>query len=143
MQQQMTLDDIVLSRLEPNPENVSPLFEATLEEQRLEGGTLRMVVKTIPRDVVALTIDVSNSNLAKLYKRKYLSRIQSEDISDLTTTWAQINDVFMNQSDLIGEWLEQPIPSLNGRNPASLLHSLAGRKVLREQLNRLKHGDFS
>ncbi|MCG9579815.1 MbcA/ParS/Xre antitoxin family protein [Vibrio tubiashii] len=141
----VTLDEIVLSRLDVDHEAIvaSPLMEATLDEQRLEGTTLRVVVKAIPREVVAKTIDVQATNLAKLYKRKYLSRVQSEDISDLTATWAEMRNVFMGDVELLNEWLMTPLPSLNGRPPRELLQTLAGRKVLKEQLNRLCYGDFS
>ncbi|OEE38329.1 hypothetical protein A1QO_02820 [Vibrio genomosp. F10 str. ZF-129] len=144
-QADMTLDDIVISRLDSSRQATSSswLAEATLDEQRLAGHTLRVVVKTIPRDLVAHTIDVSPSNFSKLYKRKHLSRVQSEDISDLTATWAEMRDIFMNQDKLIAEWLDSPLPSLNGRKPSDLLQTLVGRKVLREQLNRLRYGDFS
>ena len=144
-QTDLTLDDIVLSRLDVDREGIvaSPLMEATLDEQRLEGATLRIVVKSIPRDVVAKAIDVQSSNLAKLYTRKFLSRVQSEDISDLTATWVEMRNVFMGDRELLNEWLMTPLPSLNGRAPKELLQTLAGRKVLREQLNRLCYGDFS
>lgn len=141
----MTLDDIVLSRLGAEQDAVvtAPLLEATLDEPRLVGNTLRVVVKTIPRELVAKTINVNSTNLSKLYKRKYLSRPQSEDISDLTAIWAEMRCVFMYDDELLDEWLNTSIPSLNGRSPIELVQSLSGRKVLREQLNRLCHGDFS
>ncbi len=139
----LTLDDIVLSRLESDYEMINPLLEATLEEQRLAGQTLRSIVKRIPREVVAKTIDVNSTNLAKLYKRKHLSRVQSEDISDLTSLWAEMNEVFMHDDKTLTEWLHAALPALNGRMPAELIQTLAGRKAVREVLNRLRYGDFS
>lgn len=110
---------------------------------RLAGQTLRIVVKTIPREVVAKTIDVSSSNLSKLYARKHLTTPQSQDISDLTAFWAEMRDVFMGDSELIDEWLNDALPSLDGRAPIELVQTLAGRKALREVLERLRYGDFS
>ncbi|NOI66680.1 MbcA/ParS/Xre antitoxin family protein [Vibrio sp. 99-8-1] len=140
-----TLDSIVLSRFEENYDidSVPLLTEATLKEPRLAGQTLRIVVKTIPREVVAKTIDVSSSNLSKLYARKHLTIPQSQDISDLTAFWAEMRDVFMGDSELIDEWLNDALPSLDGRAPIELVQTLAGRKALREVLERLRYGDFS
>ena len=103
----MTLDDIVLSRIS-NPENViitSALNQAMIREPRITGKTLQAVARHIPRVVVADTIEVNNSNLSKLYQRKFLSRVQSEDISDLTELWAEMMDVFMEDEEDLREWL--------------------------------------
>ncbi|GIB17400.1 DUF2384 domain-containing protein [Vibrio cholerae] len=141
----VSLDEIVLSRLSPDFEvhNTSALEEAMLDEPRLRGQTLRVVTQNISRDVVAKAIDVDRTNLSKLYSRKLLSRVQSEDISDLTLLWAEMRDVFDNNDAQLKEWLNASLPALNGRAPVDFMHSLAGRKALRDILNRLTYGDFS
>lgn len=75
----LTLDSLILARIEPNTAfvNVSVLSEAMIEEPRINGQTLRVVAKKLPRDVVANTIDVASTNLSKLYSRKFLSRTQN------------------------------------------------------------------
>ena len=141
----MTLDDIVLSRIS-NPENViitSALNQAMFREPRITGKTRKAVARHIPRVVVADTIEVNNSNLSKFYQRKFLSRVQSEDISDLTELWAEMMDVFMEDEEDLREWLGDGLPALNGRAPIELMATLYGRKALREILNRMRYGDFS
>lgn len=49
----------------------------------------------------------------------------------------------MGDSELIDEWLNDALPSLDGRAPIELVQTLAGRKALREVLERLRYGDFS
>lgn len=73
----------------------------------------------------------------------FLSRTQSEDISDLTELWAELKNVFMGDESLLSNWLFKPLPTLNGQAPISLMHTLYGRKALREVLDCICHGDFS
>ncbi len=140
-----TLDDVVLSRIGTGSTEarVSYLAEATLQEPRLAGKTLRAVAKAIPREVVARSIDINVTNLSKLYSRKHLTRVQSEDISDLTALWQEMNEVFMGDGETLREWLADPLPALNGRAPKELMQTLPGRKALREILDSLRQGDFA
>lgn len=141
----LSLDEIVISRLTPGKklESTSALGEAILKEQRLTGLTLKLVANQLPRQVVAEAIGIKSTNLSKLYHRKRLSRIQSERISDLTAIWSEMNDVFMQDSNVLNEWLHSKLSALGGRKPTNLMKTLAGRKALREVLNRLKWGDLS
>lgn len=143
MSEAMTLDDIVLSRIEGAANSTSALSEAILAEQRLTGSILRRVAQTLPRNVVAGTIEVNATNLSKLYSRKHLSRVQSEDISDLTALWAEMNEVFMNDASTLQDWIHSHQPALSGRAPVELMETLSGRKALREILNRIRYGDYS
>ncbi|TKB46489.1 DUF2384 domain-containing protein [Ferrimonas sediminicola] len=141
----LTLDEIVISRLESGKKSElsSALGEAMLQELRLKGCTLKCVANTLPRQIVARAIGVNNSNLHKLYRRKRLSRVQSERISDLTAFWAEMNGIFMHDDLVLDEWLNSKLPALGGLSPMQMMETLPGRKALREILNRLQYGDFS
>lgn len=141
----LNLSEMVVSRLDfdTHTEPRSALNEALLEEMHLDGNTLKRVAITLPRQIVARAIEVDSSELHKLYRRKRLSKLQSEKISDLTALWAQLNVVFAHDSQAMHEWLNAELPALRGRSPSQLMETLSGRKALRETLNRLQYGDFS
>ncbi|GAA5213718.1 MbcA/ParS/Xre antitoxin family protein [Corallincola platygyrae] len=140
-----TLDQIVISRLQPATEKriVSALEEAILMEQQLTGSTLKYVISVIPHQIVARALDLKVASLGALCQRKFLSRIYSGHISDLTALWSEMNEIFMEDQPLLTEWLNSKLPALNGHTPQDLITTLAGRKTLREVLNRFRHGDMS
>lgn len=143
---ELSLDDIVLRRITNDsyePQLVSPLIEVLLDEPRLVGRTLSQITKIIPKEIVAGVIDVNDSNLPKLYVRRYLSRTQSESISDLAILWAEMRMVFRYNSAALALWSDSRLPVLNARKPKELMLTLPGRKVLRDLLARMRDGDFS
>ncbi len=115
-----------------------------MASSKVSGTTLKWIAKVIPRDVVADSLEVSASNLSKLYQRKSLSRTQTEGLEDLTHLWKDVlQDLFSGDEQMMRRWLDTPVPALDGETPKKLMGTLTGRKVLDGYIQKLKYGDYS
>ena len=118
------------------------VFVAQLEDG-VSGSVLRKITQHIPKPVVVKTIGVDVTNFSKLYRKKHLSGKQTEDLNDLTALWSELITFFDNDETLVNEWINEPIPVLDGACPRDLLPSQYGRDEIREMLDAMKFGDFA
>ncbi|SOB77201.1 Protein of unknown function [Marinobacter sp. LV10R510-11A] len=108
------------------------------------GGALHAIAKAIPRDVVAGSLDINPTNLSKLYRRKALSRTQTEELDNLTQVWTDaLQGLFEGDKELMARWLDSPVPALNLNTPRQLMSSLSGRRVLEGFIQDIQYGDYS
>jgi len=111
---------------------------------RLSGPTLKWIGTVIPRDLLAESLEVSSKDLSRLYRRKYLSRTQTEWLEDLTYLWQSVEqNIFHGDEQVMRRWLDIPVPALDGTTPKILMGTLIGRKVLRGYIQKLRYGDYS
>lgn len=115
----------------------------SLLQAGVSGEVLRPVTKHIPKRTVANAVGADVSNFSKLYRRKALSGYQTESLNDLTELWAELREVFMDDEEMIKEWIEQPLPILDGAKPNDLIGSQYGRDVLRDRLDEMRSGEFA
>jgi len=54
-----------------------------------------------------------------------------------------LKDLFDGDEQIMGHWLEAPVPALEGKTPRDLMETIAGRKVLESYVEKLKRGDYS
>ena len=115
-----------------------------VEYSQISGATLQFITKKIPRDLVARSIDINPTNLSKLYQRENLSRSQTEELNGLTEQWQEVLfGLFKGDRELMGKWLDTPVPALDGSTPRSLLSTFAGRRVLEGYIQNIRYGDYS
>ncbi|KRW83685.1 MbcA/ParS/Xre antitoxin family protein [Marinobacter sp. P4B1] len=141
-----SVDDLFKFRLSEKPgPRVSLIKTRRLITSSLASGSgLRFIATVIPRDLIADSLDVSITNLAKLYQRKALSRTQTEELEDLTNLWKEVEqDLFSGDKEMMKRWLDTPVPALDGETPKSLMGTITGRKVLERHVQKLKYGDYS
>jgi len=115
---------------------------ARLVNNGMDGAYLRRLGERIPRKVIAATLGIAKSNLPKLYKRS-LSKVQTDEINDLTLMWSELVAFFDGDDELLDEWLESSIPSLSGSQPIELLGTIVGRQVLHKTLDAMRYGEFA
>lgn len=140
------LSQIFISRVEskePVSRAGSSVQFVTLLNEGVSGTVLRPVIKHIPKPLVVLTVGSDQSNFSKLIKRKRLSGRQTEDLNDLTNLWAELREFFAWDEAMVKNWIEDPSPALDGMPPSSIMSSLEGRNIIREQLDVMRYGDFA
>lgn len=115
---------------------------ARLVRKGMEGAYLQRLCLRIPRQVLAETLGAEVSNFSKFYKRT-LSKVQTDEINDLTLVWSELRDFFDNDDALINEWLKTPSPALSGAEPIELLSTIVGRQTLRKNLDAMRYGEFA
>jgi hypothetical protein len=115
---------------------------ARLVHKGMDGAYLQRLCERIPRKVLADTLGAEASNFSKFYKRT-LSKVQTDEINDLTLVWSELCDFFDDDDELIDEWLKTPAPALSGAEPIELLSTIVGRQTLRKSLDAMRYGEFA
>jgi uncharacterized protein (DUF2384 family) len=105
------------------------------------GDILHSVATHIPKQLLAGAIGTSLSNLGRLSK-KNLNRYQSDALIDLSSLWYELRQFFNFNDSSVREWIDTPLPALDGVAPGHLMTTIAGRNELRKLLNTMRSGDF-
>jgi putative toxin-antitoxin system antitoxin component (TIGR02293 family) len=140
------IDDLFKARLSGRRGSRASLLKTRqlVISSKATGKTLRWMTNVIPRDLIAEALEVNPTNLSKLYRRKELSRTQTEGLEDLTHLWRDVaQDLFNGNAELMTRWLDTPVPALEGDTPKALMGTMTGRKVLEGYIDKLKYGDYS
>lgn len=83
------------------------------------------------------------TNFSKLIRKKHLSGKQTEELNDLTTLWQELREFFAWNEESLKDWINSPVPALEGAQPSALMASAFGRVKVRECLEVMKYGDFA
>ncbi|MGO4891845.1 antitoxin Xre/MbcA/ParS toxin-binding domain-containing protein [Flavobacterium sp. W21_SRS_FM6] len=139
------LDKLLISRFEG--ENEPDLFIAMSDlvfmmSEGASGAILKSICKNVPKSIIIKTVGSDNANFSKLFRRK-LSKKQTDDVYDLSTLWVELRRFFNNDSDMIAEWLNTPIPALENNKPEDLLDTSFGRHQVKLCLETMKFCDFA
>lgn len=102
----------------------------------------KIVDKTGLRELFMAILGVSSGNLSRIYRRKSLSREQSEEVLDTIRLLHQANTVWESEA-LASQWLASPVVALSGEKPINLLDTFEGRKWVSQVLDHIEQGDFS
>ena len=127
---------------QPPTEYLSTLQMNRLIVEGMDGALLRRLSERIPRSILAETLGADTTNFSKLYRRT-LSKIQTDEINDLTLLWEELRAFFEDDRNLMDEWLSSEVPALGGAQPRELLSTISGRKSVRQALDAMRYGDFS
>lgn len=138
-----TINSVALSYL------MIPSFQATDLEKALalthgvQGAFIKFLASIVPKEFVARLLDVSLTNLSNQYRRKELSKTQSESVIDFVHIWSELMVLFKDQNELVTEWLRKPKRPLMNKAPIELMDSASGRRSVLDMIERIKYGDFS
>ena len=94
------------------------------------------------RELFARILEVSPSNLSRYYRRKALSREDSEEVLDTLRALEKARQVW-GSMEAARSWLDTPVPALNQAAPIELFDTFEGRKWVSGVLAQIEQGDFS
>lgn len=66
-----------------------------------------------------------------------------DTVVSLEAVEQELDSFFDGDKELCQEWLNTPIPRLNGKLPSQLLSSNAGRTQVLQVLGEMKYGDMA
>lgn len=140
------LGKFIVSRVSRKRKSVrlaSPVVFSRAIRLGVSGSVLTKVVEHVPKRVVVTALNADSTNFSKLVNRKHLTRAQTDDLIDLVNLWAELREFFNDEESLVIEWLDMPIPALDGASPAELVGTQYGRDVIRERLDEMRYGEFA
>jgi len=109
----------------------------------ISGNVVKRTVKVFDnRDIVVRILDTTSSNLNRYYRRKKMSRGDSEEILDTIRLYRQASCVF-GGIDKAKEWMKSSIPALAGDKPENLLDTFEGRGWVGQTLRKIEYGEFT
>ena len=94
------------------------------------------------RELFARILEVSPSNLSRYYRRKALSREDSEEVLDTIRVLEKARQVW-GSMEVARAWLDTPVPALNHAAPIELFDTFEGRRWVSGVLDQIEQGDFS
>ena len=94
------------------------------------------------RELFIRLFDTTSSNLSRVYRKKTLRREDSEELLDTLRVFVEAQQVW-GDDDSVREWLDTPVPALNGATPLELFDTFEGRNWVRQVLRKIEHGEFT
>ena len=110
----------------------------------ISGSVVKQAIHALGdnRELFVRLLETTPGNLHRFYKRKTLSRTDSEEVLDVLRVYYQTTQVF-GARDKALRWLNTPIPALSGEKPFDLFDTFEGRQLVREVLRKVEFGEFS
>ena len=111
--------------------------------QGIPGLVVKMAVTVLgERDLFVRLLETTSANLSRFYRKKTLTRADSEEVLDTLRLFQDAIAAFEDQ-DIAQEWLHTSIPTLAGERPVDLCDTFEGRALVRESLHAIEYGEFS
>lgn len=109
----------------------------------IPGLLVKQAIVTLgERELFIRLLNTTSANLSRVYRKKALTRIDSEEVLDTLRMFQEAFTVFEDQS-VVQEWLHTSIPALAGERPVDLSDTFEGRALIRESLRAIEYGEFS
>ncbi|VAW84839.1 hypothetical protein MNBD_GAMMA18-922 [hydrothermal vent metagenome] len=109
----------------------------------IPGGVVKRVINAFNnRELIARILDISVSNLSRIYRVKHMSRTDSEELLDTIRIYRQAIEVFGCKEKAI-EWIKTPLSVLSGESPEALFDTFEGRQWVAQVLRKIQYGEFS
>jgi putative toxin-antitoxin system antitoxin component (TIGR02293 family) len=110
----------------------------------ISGSVVKQAIHALGdnRELFVRLLETTPGNLHRFYKRKALSRTDSEEVLDVLRVFYQTREVF-GDGDKALRWLNTSIPALSGEKPLDLFDTFEGRRLVREVLRKVEYGEFS
>lgn len=109
----------------------------------IPGQLVKQAITTLgERELFIRLLNTTSANLSRVYRKKTLTRIDSEEVLDTLRMYQEAVTVFEDQS-MVQEWLHTSIPALAGERPVDLCDTFEGRALIRESLRAIEYGKFS
>ena len=87
-------------------------------------------------------LDISDRTLARRRAQRVLSKAESDRLYRLARVAARAEEV-LGSRETAERWLKEPLPTLGGETPLSLLDTDEGAQQVGDVLGRIEHGVFS
>ena len=102
----------------------------------ITGGVAKRILEAfdIKRSVAASILQTQESNVARLYNRANIKGNVAEDLLQSLKVNLKALEVFEDK-DLVREWMDTPIPVLDGNTPNSLMDTCEGRSWIMATLD--------
>ncbi|MEM9154932.1 MAG: antitoxin Xre/MbcA/ParS toxin-binding domain-containing protein [Cyanobacteria bacterium P01_F01_bin.33] len=111
--------------------------------QGISGTVVKQAVQIVgDRELFVRLLDTTSANLSRFYRKKTLTRADSEDVLDTLRVFQEAVTVFEDE-EIAREWLHTRIPALTGERPIDLFDTSEGRSLVRESLRAIEYGEFS
>ena len=108
----------------------------------IPGDVVKRAVEVLGnRDLFVRILDTTSSNLSRYYRRKKMSRVDSEETLDALRLYGQAVMVF-GSLEKAGEWIRTPLPALAGDRPEALFDTFEGRHWIAQALRKIEYGEF-
>ena len=140
----------------PNQSHFEPSWERNivLIKNGMEPSYLVNFAKSagISRDRLYLMLGLSRSTIEKKIKDNELLNIeQSEKVFALRKLFLKLDDMLPKKREpgsptvcaMLMEWLEAPMPALNGRAPFDLMDTADGRNMVLNLLEKIEAGVYA
>ncbi|WP_163574444.1 antitoxin Xre/MbcA/ParS toxin-binding domain-containing protein [Halomonas faecis] len=110
----------------------------------ISGSVVKQAIHALGdnRELFVRLLETTPGNLHRFYKRKALSRTDSEEVLDVLRVYYQTSKVFGDRDKAL-RWLNTSIPALSGEKPLDLFDTFEGRQLVREVLRKVEYGEFS
>lgn len=110
----------------------------------IPGSVVKQAIRALGgnRELFIRLFDTTSANLSRYYKKRLLSRADSEELLDTLRVYQQALQIFGDEA-LTREWLATPVPALAGEQPLGLFDTFEGRNLVRATLRKLEYGEFS
>ena len=93
------------------------------------------------RELIVRLVGTTSGNLHRVYRRKALGPAQSEVLLDTLRVFFYATSAFGNRGRA-SEWLDAALPALGGQRPVDLCDTFEGRRLVRDAIRRIEHGEF-
>ncbi len=111
--------------------------------QGIPGLAVKQAVAVLgERELFIRLLDTTSANLSRFYRKKALTRADSEEVLDTLRLFQYAVTAFEDK-EIAQEWLHTRIPALAGERPVDLFDTFEGRTLVRESLRAIEYGEFS
>jgi len=108
----------------------------------LPGELVKRAVKMMGnRELFVRILGTTSSNLSRFYRLKKMSSAASEEMLDTIRLFKQAVELF-GDIESAKQWLNTPVPVLQGEKPIALLDTYEGRRWVSQVLRKIEYGEF-
>lgn len=109
----------------------------------LPGKVVKLSVNILKnRPTLVRVLSVDSKNFHRVYQKKHLNRVDSEEMLDTIRVYRDAAKVF-GSMEKAQEWMKTPIPALAGEKPEELFDTFEGRAWVNQALRKIGSGEFS
>lgn len=109
---------------------------------RVIGRLEKVLGLSPPQSARILAVSETSRKRFKQTPGKRLDEAASDRIVRIVSTIAEAEEIFGDQDKAVA-WFKTPSLALNGQQPIDLMTSDPGARIVRDELNRIRHGHWA
>ena len=114
-----------------------------LARKGLSGEVVRQAVIALDnRDVLVRVLRTTSGNLHRVYHRKAIDTVSSEEVLDTIHLYGEAARIF-GDLETAKSWLKTPLTALSGESPEALFDTFKGREWVGQTLRKIEYGEFT